>query len=409
MFYDRFSQNNVLNALRFNGYGQFNYQITDDPSKGIVVPAFFPVAPPASALAGALQQQAIYRIDQGLRSPYIMQTAFSMERALPGRSSLAINYINTRGIHTQRQRNINAPLPVTAALPYPGLGTVNLYEASGLYKQNQLMTNLSTRVNSHIQLQGFYSLSFVNTNVNGMPSNQYDTSLDWGRAGYDTRHRMYLSGTVGLPFKITASPMIALNSGSPVNITTGRDANGDGIFNDRPSFATAASKNVYNTRWGSFNGAPLPGELLIPVNYAEGPGQFSVNVRLSRTWGFGERGGSAGAGGGGGMGGGMHGPPGGGGGGGMHGPPGGGGFGAGMRGFGGSGGTGKKYNATLSLNARNALNHVNLNQPSGNLISPQFAQSTNIRGGGGGGPFGGGGGGGAAGNRRVEVQLRFQF
>ena len=195
-----------------------------------------------------------------------------------------------------------------------------------------------------------------------------------------------------------------------MNITTGRDANGDGIFNDRPSFATAASKNVYNTRWGSFNGTPLPGELLIPVNYAEGSGQFSVNVRLSRTWGFGERGGSAGAGagGGGGMGGGMHGPSGGGGGGAMHGPPGGGGFGAGMRGFGGSGGTGKKYNATLSLNARNALNHVNLNQPSGNLISPQFAQSTNI-GGGGGGPFGGGGGGGAAGNRRVEVQLRFQF
>jgi hypothetical protein len=83
------------------------------------------------------------------------------------------------------------------------------------------------------------------------------------------------------------------------------------------------------------------------------------------------------------------------------------GFGAGMRGMGGVGGTGKKYNVTLSVNARNAFNHVNLNQPTGNLISPQFGQSTNI-GGGGGGPFGGGGAG-AAGNRRIEFQLRFQF
>ena len=165
----------------------------------------------------------------------------------------------------------------------------------------------------------------------------------------------------------------------------------------------SASKNIYNTRFGAFNGTPLPGETIIPVNYAEGPGQFSVNVRLSRTWGFGERGGPAATGGGGGMGmgGGQHGP----GGGGDHG---GGGFGAGMRGMGGTGGTGKKYNVTFSLNARNALNHTNLNQPTGNLISPQFGQSTNIGGGMGGGPFGGGGGG-AAGNRRVEPQLRFQF
>jgi hypothetical protein len=87
----------------------------------------------------------------------------------------------------------------------------------------------------------------------------------------------------------------------------------------------------------------------------------------------------------------------------------GGGFGGGGRGgggFGAVGGTGKKYNVTLSANARNVLNHVNLNQPVGSLSSPQFGESTNIASGGG-GPFGGGGG--AAGNRRIELQLRLQF
>jgi hypothetical protein len=58
------------------------------------------------------------------------------------------------------------------------------------------------------------------------------------------------------------------------------------------------------------------------------------------------------------------------------------------------------------LSARNALNHTNDATPSGSLISPFFGQSTAIATGGGAG-FGGGNS--AAGNRKVEIQLRFQF
>jgi hypothetical protein len=65
--------------------------------------------------------------------------------------------------------------------------------------------------------------------------------------------------------------------------------------------------------------------------------------------------------------------------------------------------------------ARNAFNHANLGQPNGNLTSPFFGQSTSLAGGfgnfqgGGGGQGGGQGGAGAAGNRKVEIQVRFQF
>ncbi len=74
-------------------------------------------------------------------------------------------------------------------------------------------------------------------------------------------------------------------------------------------------------------------------------------------------------------------------------------------GFGAIGGTGKKYNLTFTLNVRNALNHVNYGLPVGQLTSPFFGESTSLAQGG--GPFGGAGT--AAGNRRVELQLRFQF
>jgi hypothetical protein len=81
--------------------------------------------------------------------------------------------------------------------------------------------------------------------------------------------------------------------------------------------------------------------------------------------------------------------------------------GGGMGGFGG-GSTGKRYNLTFTVSARNALNHVNFSAPTGSLNSPFFGQSLSSAGGFGGGP-GGFGGGGAAGNRKVELQLRLQF
>src|SRR5205823_8858076 len=148
---------------------------------------------------------------------------------------------------------------------------------------------------------------------------------------------------------------IMLASGGPFNITTGRDLNGDGLFTDRPAFATDLSRpSVVHTAFGVFDTNPLPGQTIIPRNYGQSPGVISINMRLSRTWGFGERSSSsAGAGGGdfgpgGGPGGGGGRGPGGGGGGRGGGPPGGGnmGFGGprgGPGGMFGGGASGKRY------------------------------------------------------------------
>ena len=64
--------------------------------------------------------------------------------------------------------------------------------------------------------------------------------------------------------------------------------------------------------------------------------------------------------------------------------------------------SGKKYNVTLSISARNVLNHPNYAAPSGDLSSPYFGQSRSLAGF---GPFGGN----STYNRKVDVQLRFTF
>jgi hypothetical protein len=313
--------------------------------------------------------------------------------------------------------------------PYSNIkNDIYSYESSGIFKQTQLITNVNTRVNSHVSVQGFYVYGQAHSNAQGLPMDNYDARYDWGRAQFDVRHRAFIGGNIGLPFALVLAPFVTMSSGTPFNITTGNPFYGDGILNERPAFAPAGAtpngKNIINPTINGksylLNITPVLGDPYIPVNYGDGPNQFSVNFRLSRSWGWGERntggnpnqfGGPGGPGGpdGGGRGGFGGGRRGGGGGfgGGFGGGP------RGMGGFGNVGGTGKKYNLTATISARNAFNHVNLGQPNGVITSPFFGESTSLAGGGfGGGPGGGGGFGGsgsAAGNRRIELQLRFTF
>jgi hypothetical protein len=414
LFYDRFSTGNYMNALRFNGSTVTNYLITAGSPNAAAALAYYPAVPPVSLLA--VQNQAIYKIDQNYHAPYMGQLAIGVDRQLPARSQMSINFVNSRGIHQQRLRDINAPLPGTYTGPGTGIrpyagqpfvgsnDDIYLYESSGIFKQTQLTINANSRVNSHFQLQGYYSLNFAHTNASGFPMNQYDESTEWGRASFDNRHRGFIGGTIGLPLKLQVNPFITMQSGSPFDITTGQPFNGDGIYNARPYFAPCSSAK-WTTAYGCFSPT---GSQLIPVNYGEGPAQFTVNLRFSRTWGWGERTGAAannrnrggGGDGGGGQPGGFGGGGGRGGGGGFGGGGGRGGGGGGRGGFGGLGGgnTGKRYNLTATIEARNALNHVNLASPSGILTSPFFGESTALA-----------TGNSIAGNRKITLQLRFQF
>jgi len=73
--------------------------------------------------------------------------------------------------------------------------------------------------------------------------------------------------------------------------------------------------------------------------------------------------------------------------------------------------TNRRYSLTVSLSARNLLNHNNPGPIIGSITSPLFGLANQM------GGFGGGGGGGGFGggfnenanNRRLELQVRFSF
>ena len=301
----------------------------------------------------------------------------SLERQLPKNITLSATYIQSRGVHQLRTRNVNAPLPNTYIFGDPMSGVyplgnrnpLDLYESSGIFKQNQVVVNANARVNAKFSMFGYYMWAHASSNTDGVntfPANSYDESSEWSRAQFEVRNRFFIGGNIELPLAIRLAPAITYFGSSPYNITIGGDLNGDGQSNDRPSFATRADNPAYvvQTIYGALNLRPLAGETIIPRNLGTGYSSFTINLRASRTWGFGEPGGL-------------------------------------NNGAGAAGNAMRRYNVTASAEARDLLNNVNPGTPVGVLSSPLYGQPQGI-------------GGGFAGvtqsaNRRLQLQLRFSF
>jgi hypothetical protein len=394
MFYDRFSLGNTITALRYDGVLQQQYVVTS--------PDFFPAVPQISSLPALQSTQTIQKVSSRLRAPYLTQSAVGFERQLPFNTTVAITYANTHGLHILRSQDINAPLPGTydpqvpgsGVFPFGNPGPVFLMESSGLYNQNQLITNVNSRVNQNVSLFGSYLVNRAMSSTDGLgtfPANPYSFAGEYGPAATDVRHRVSLGGSINTKWDVRLNPLLVIDSGPPFDITVGRDLYGTTLFNGRPGIATDPSKpGLVPTVYGLLDPNPTPGEAILPRNYGRGPSSITLNLRVGKTFAFGS-------------GEGHEAPsniPGGG-------PQrrdntgvfvtGGGGQGAPAR-------TSRRYNLTISMSVRNVLNHTNPGPIIGNITSPLFGQANQPAGSGGFGGFSE-----AANNRRLELQTRFTF
>jgi hypothetical protein len=256
-----------------------------------------------------------------------------------------------------------------------------VYESTGVLNQNQWNTNVSSRFYKNLTLFTLYVLNFAKSNTDGpatFPSNPFDDTVDYGPSVLDERHRFVLGAAIVAPHGVQISPYVVARSGTPFNITTGTDMNGDAVLTERPGFSGPLSTTAaLLTRFGALDPNPPLGEEILPRNYGRAPGYFTVNVRVSKTIGFGTSKGG--------------------------GPKGG-------TPTGGESGiktlltdtlTAKAYNLSFSLSVRNLLNRTNLATPTGNLTSPIFGTATSLADTYAPAP--------GAGNRRVEVQARLKF
>ncbi len=385
VFYDRIGDGAILNALRFNGVTQQSYAVFH--------PEFFPAIPTADSLGSARQPQTLQFVDAAIRAPENYQASLGLDRQVNKMFRLSFNYIGARGVHLQRSRDINAPL--AGLFPFGDAQLRMLTETTG-FSRYHLMTLTPSVTYKKVTVFGYYMLSHGKTDAEGQPANPYNLRAEWGPSSFsDIRHTAVIGGSVTLPGKISANPFLILRTGSPYNITTGLDSNGDSIAAERPALlagvgpAACVSPGLeFQPAFGCFNLNPGPGAATIERNAARGPGNISTMLRVARTWSFGRKGENASAGGASVSAGNARaaaqaaafGIP------------------AGALGLGGGGA--RKFNLTLSVSAANPLNHVNFAPPSGDLSSPYFGAYRGLN-----SLLGPS----STYNRKVDVQLRLGF
>jgi hypothetical protein len=175
--------------------------------------------------------------------------------------------------------------------PRPDLGNVFAFESSGVFRQHQLIMNLSSRWSPKLELFATYALNKADSDtdgVNSFPADPYDLRGEYGRSALDVRQRLNVGASFDTVWGLNFNGLFLARSGQPFNIFVGRDINGDLAFAERPAFATDASEpGVVASHFGLFDPTPVAGQTLVPRNYGTGPAFYGVNLAVSKTFSFG--------------------------------------------------------------------------------------------------------------------------
>jgi hypothetical protein len=340
MFYNRYGTNFILQQQRFNGINEQRFTVTN--------PNFFPNIPSLATLLAQQQPPITYKVQDNTRTLAIREAAVTLERQLPGKTTLSGTYLNVFATHLVNAVNANTPLPGTFIPGQPSSGVRPLgfaagnpfvYEADGFLKENIGWVQITNKITPKVSLTAYYTLMYTSGDGDlSYPSNPYNLKQDSGRSTFDRRHYFTLEGTIKAPLGLQFSPFFILASGIPYDLTIGSDLNGDTIANDRPAFATDLSRpSVVITKFGAFDTNPLPGQTLVPRNYLTSSGMWNLNTRAGRTFNFGKPKANA---------------------------P--------------KGSTERRYSLNLNVDVNNVFNHLNQGNYVGNLSSPLFGQSTGI-------------------------------
>lgn len=282
IFYERIGEQLTLETLRLDGSRQREILI-DNPH--------FPN--PFSGGTIHNSTNTIRISDEDLRPPASLQMRVEVERQLPRGWRVSSSFSQTLGWFDLRSRNINAPLisdtnpdPRTAPRPFGGNTNILQFESSGKTRGQVFFVGVFQPTNKYFTLSSGYLNFNFKTNADTpffLPQSSYDGGGEWARPFWQSRHLVFVSSIFNLPRKIRAAVFLNAASGRPFNITTGRDNNGDGNFNDRPSFADSTnSSEAFSTQFGLLAPNVINGNL--PRNAGTNPATFTIDLNLSRSF-----------------------------------------------------------------------------------------------------------------------------
>jgi outer membrane receptor protein involved in Fe transport len=314
LFYDAFSQDFFAGQLPFNTFNPgpaFNpvgpapvlFSFSTEPVVGDGVPIFTDFL-----------DSDVFAVDPDLRTPYIQNYNFNIQRELFRNGVLEVGYVGSTGKKLFRYRDINQPVnpSVSSARPFdngpfaPSGGTffyVNHLETTAFSNYNALQTTFSVRDLRGFSTQVNYTWSHSIDNASDgqdyvanatQPDNSFCTRCEKGNSNFDNRHRFVVTASYALPNFAKSHPrlgkgwqlntVVTLRTGNPFHLTLFDDYNNTGEFFPRPDLigdpyaGTSAPDHFINLE-----------AFKVPCTIAPG-GDGSAADCIPGTWHFGSLG-----------------------------------------------------------------------------------------------------------------------
>jgi len=150
---------------------------------------------------------------KAFKNPEAWGWNFTVERELPWKSLLSVGYVARRGLHLQREADINQPttavvaanpgVNINALRPYKGYGSIRETDnvANSMYNSLQIAWN--RRYSNGLLFGVSYTLSKSmdsGSNQRDVIPNTYDPGMMWGPSEFDARHIVVFNYLYDLPF-----------------------------------------------------------------------------------------------------------------------------------------------------------------------------------------------------------------
>lgn len=155
-----------------------------------------PGAIPANALPLTVTTQS-----KAFKNPEAWNWNLTVERETFFKSIVSVGYVGRRGLHSQRESNINQPTPQSiqqnpgvnpdALRPYLGYNSIRETDNVASSRYNSLQVSWNRRFTGGLQFGLSYTLSKSwdnGSNQRDIIPNTYDASNLWGPSEFDTRH-----------------------------------------------------------------------------------------------------------------------------------------------------------------------------------------------------------------------------
>ncbi|MFB3855108.1 MAG: carboxypeptidase regulatory-like domain-containing protein [Vicinamibacterales bacterium] len=252
LFSDWLQPSTYRQTLQVDGFRQRELQVREP---GYPDPGISGFTPPTNR----------YLLGEATSLPSSVAASFGVDRQLAGALRLSAAYTYRRGWGLLRGANLNPP-GKDGARADPFFANVVEVRSDAASRSHAVNVGASMfLIDWHRTLfAANYSFTDSESNTVGpfsLPAWGDDLDREWGPSA--SRHRLGAQFSTQIVSTLGVSLSARAQSGSPYNITTGLDANGDGFFNDRPEGT--------------------------PRNSAWTPWQWDVGARLSYAIGFGQR------------------------------------------------------------------------------------------------------------------------